>query len=386
MIKFRCSSCQQKLGVPDEYAGRRVKCNKCGQPAIVAHPVVLEEVPPKPKPVTEPDGMDIFSDLEGFADTQDDARQEAIRMARQERTAKSAKGAVDSLKSKKEKKTKTPGKSPSQRTPIADMLPDVLRLPIALLASLIAVAATIAIWIASARATGDPLCFVALLVPLIGALTLRTLTVNHTLVLALLGLVIGIAGILGGKAAIAKYVIIGLEVEKANEEFLVDLDATLADEKLQYGRRHNTATLVMGNDFTFYAAIISLVDEGLMDPIKARKLAISTLRSTNQSNAFVFFTEGAGDYKSPENEEEYTEIVSQVISRAFQWKSEKLGPRYTKKYQPAINKLIQQAEALRILEDPEKVFQYALIKSLGVFDYLWIMLGMAIGFGVVIFD
>lgn len=40
MIKFRCGSCNQKLGVPDEYAGRRVKCTKCGEVTIV--PEVVE--------------------------------------------------------------------------------------------------------------------------------------------------------------------------------------------------------------------------------------------------------------------------------------------------------------------------------------------------------
>lgn len=382
MIKFRCSSCQQKLGVPDEYAGRRVKCNKCGQPCTVTHPVVLEEVPPKPEPVDEPDGMDIFSGLEGLEESQDDARQEAIRMAGKDRSAKA--GGCDTG-SKKEKRSKASGGS-SQRTPIADMLPDVLRLPVALAASLIVAGAMIGIWIVAAKSAGDPLCFVALFVPSAAGLTLRKLTVNHTLFLALLGLVIGIAGILGGKLAIAKHVVIPYELKKANEEFLIDLDATLADEKLQYGQPRNTATLVMGNDFTFYAAIISLVDEGLADPVKARKSAITSLRSSNQSNAFVFLTEGAGNYEPPENEEVDMAIVSQAASRAFQWKFEKLGPRYTKKYQPAINKLIQQAEALRMLEDPEKVFQYGLLKSLGLFDLVWIMLGMAIGFVIVIFD
>ena len=38
MIKFRCSNCNQKLGVPEEYAGRRVRCTKCRQVATVPEP------------------------------------------------------------------------------------------------------------------------------------------------------------------------------------------------------------------------------------------------------------------------------------------------------------------------------------------------------------
>jgi hypothetical protein len=35
MIKFRCALCEQKIGVPDEHAGKQVKCPGCGQPVQV---------------------------------------------------------------------------------------------------------------------------------------------------------------------------------------------------------------------------------------------------------------------------------------------------------------------------------------------------------------
>ncbi|QQE12374.1 zinc ribbon domain-containing protein [Planctomycetota bacterium] len=35
MIKFHCDVCDQKLGVPPEYAGKKVKCTKCGKAHIV---------------------------------------------------------------------------------------------------------------------------------------------------------------------------------------------------------------------------------------------------------------------------------------------------------------------------------------------------------------
>lgn len=35
MIKFRCSICDKKIGVPDEYAGKQVACPECSQPAVV---------------------------------------------------------------------------------------------------------------------------------------------------------------------------------------------------------------------------------------------------------------------------------------------------------------------------------------------------------------
>jgi DNA-directed RNA polymerase subunit RPC12/RpoP len=35
MIKFRCSNCKKKFAVPDDYAGRRIRCNTCDQHSFV---------------------------------------------------------------------------------------------------------------------------------------------------------------------------------------------------------------------------------------------------------------------------------------------------------------------------------------------------------------
>ena len=59
MVKFRCANCKQKIGVPEEYAGKRVRCPRCKQAATVPHATdVAVEAPsgvapatPAPKPV-----------------------------------------------------------------------------------------------------------------------------------------------------------------------------------------------------------------------------------------------------------------------------------------------------------------------------------------------
>ena len=43
MIKFRCGHCGRKLGVPDEYAGRRVRCTQCNEACQVPESGVLED-------------------------------------------------------------------------------------------------------------------------------------------------------------------------------------------------------------------------------------------------------------------------------------------------------------------------------------------------------
>lgn len=48
MVKFRCSGCGRKLGVPSSYAGRKVKCKDCGSVVEVPsdEPVVALETEP----------------------------------------------------------------------------------------------------------------------------------------------------------------------------------------------------------------------------------------------------------------------------------------------------------------------------------------------------
>lgn len=96
MIKFRCPSCNQKLGVPDEYAGKRVRCTRCKEATQVPQPElpVLEEAAVEPVLETRDeiagdmsadetfsDGMwDDFGGEEAV-DSADAARQEAIAQA-----------------------------------------------------------------------------------------------------------------------------------------------------------------------------------------------------------------------------------------------------------------------------------------------------------------
>ncbi len=96
MIKFHCPSCSQKLGVPDEYAGKRVRCTRCKEAMQVPQPElpVLEEIVVEPALETGDEiGGDMSAD-EAFSDgmwddfggeeavdSADDARQEALAQA-----------------------------------------------------------------------------------------------------------------------------------------------------------------------------------------------------------------------------------------------------------------------------------------------------------------
>lgn len=46
MIKFRCTGCQKKIGVPEKFAGKRVKCPSCGTALTVPEPEPVLAEPP----------------------------------------------------------------------------------------------------------------------------------------------------------------------------------------------------------------------------------------------------------------------------------------------------------------------------------------------------
>ena len=69
MLKFRCGQCGQKIGVPEAYAGKRVRCPRCQQPARVPHEVEAEPQPPavpaEPEPIVaraQGDFSSVFGD------------------------------------------------------------------------------------------------------------------------------------------------------------------------------------------------------------------------------------------------------------------------------------------------------------------------------------
>jgi hypothetical protein len=51
MIKFRCGHCNQKLGVPDEWGGKRIRCNHCKESCLVP----LSQTRPQSQPETAPE-------------------------------------------------------------------------------------------------------------------------------------------------------------------------------------------------------------------------------------------------------------------------------------------------------------------------------------------
>ncbi len=101
MIKFRCGRCGRKLGVPDGYAGRRVRCTECNEACHVPESGGLEDsavaLELDPEPVGDSAGdlrlrdeetaPEVWSNIDmGLpADSEDELRAELIARARRPR-------------------------------------------------------------------------------------------------------------------------------------------------------------------------------------------------------------------------------------------------------------------------------------------------------------
>ncbi len=333
--------------------------------------------------------MDFFAGLDQLQNVAEDPNLEAIQMAAQDRAAKRATTGPSREKSGKGSKSKDPGKGKPERAALSEIVPDLLRLPLSVGLCLAAIGAMILLWIVCARAAVSALGFFALLVPLAGAAALRLFMVNRTFLLAVLGTLVGGLGIGVGKLAIAKHVVIPHYRHEANAECLVELDALLADEKLQIRQGHSAKRYATDGDFLLCVALISLVDDDLADPIQVRSWAMHILRVTNKSSIYTYLANlGTHSYESkmPELDAEGEAVLAKAYERLFEWEQNETALRNTRKYFPALMRLAGQCNLQRLLEKPKEVMQIAFLDTIGLFDSLWILMGLGFTYIMLVFD
>ncbi|MHC4773628.1 MAG: hypothetical protein ACYS8S_08735, partial [Planctomycetota bacterium] len=389
MIKFRCPHCDQKLGVPDEYANRRIRCNKCNEPSRV--PAIKQvasadavtqtqekmdaeaffaqdksdsvdiQLKTAVKQQVSSDETDAVDELEMMEESPD---REAIRQARQlQRQKKQVQSSArkTSRSDRRKQKVESGTGGGFQLSAVIDYVPDILRLPLGLAASAVSIGAMIAVWIIASRATSSALGFIALFVPLAGAAGLKLFTVNRTFLLALLGTVIGGLGIAAGKAAIAKYAVIPYYQDQVNKEVLIDLKSLLADETYQL----NQGTSAQDGDFMQSIALISLVDDGLADPKAARKWVLHILLASNKTNIYAHLMSVLGSGPDapprPKMEAEDESMFNLAFSRLGEWSEQELELRKARQYFAALNCIAIQANTQRLLEKPDTAFKFAIL-------------------------
>lgn len=252
MIKYHCPKCNQKLGVPDNYAGRRVRCNKCSEPSIVPKPLTEIDitaalpvaaakpaspelspeqvaasifqapaaVKPAPvqielqRPMPKPQQLDELQLIpEDDDQAQEDLRKaEILREASRQRAASSMAAAP-----------KAPKEASSRRAISGGELAKGMgKIPLSIATCIGCMAAVIVLGVIVGKLTGFRIGYIAIGIPLAGAWGLTLFTENRGILLGLLAVILGFFGLIAGHVADAKWIIMPMIAESG--EFQSELD------------------------------------------------------------------------------------------------------------------------------------------------------------------
>jgi len=449
MIKFRCPSCQTKLGVPDEYANRRVKCNHCGQPCIVPKPIA--EVPAQPSSeqgskstvsvvnnqpakiqlqrAPQPQSTDQLEFIDDSQiEIQEDPNAAILRQLQKEKAAV--------------KKISCASAKPARQAPVkagkrerggsdfslTEIVPDVLHFPLSLVLGLLAMAAFIGIWIVAAQKTQNPLTFFTMLMPWAAAAGIRLLAVNRTFALGTLAAIMGIAGIGLGRVVVAKTVMVPLLHKQANQEVLKEIPKFLSDPKLQIPQEVSAKSYIQDSGFMTCIAIIAAVDQDNVENVIARQIAMGILQETDKSLIEKVSEAGTAPHyeeMTPEDEEKMMQTVKEleenkdnpealkkimeqkesekpalteeqlkqqkvmekVDSYLYSWFDDKSAAlSAARKYYPVLSPLRLQSKLITVLQEPQQAFHFALLMTLGLLDVAWLLAGFCGAYVLAAFD
>jgi hypothetical protein len=283
VIKFHCPNCKQKLGVPDEYVGRRIRCNKCSEPTVVPKPAPAESnpqptaapvaapatTPPKPPQATiqlqqptQPKPQPQLDELDFVVDDNlppVDPNSEAIRLAGQQR--------FNQMKVSRPAGKSSSSGSGRRTIGATELAKGMGKIPLSLATSFACMAAVIVLWVVIAKITGFIIGFVVIAVPVAGAWGLTRFTEHRGIMLGLLAAILGFAGMTLGHVAVGKWVVMPmLEKDKdyssARDKLLTNINKSLTTLPSDPNAIQDMAD---DDEEMFYIAGWDLVQTGKMD-------------------------------------------------------------------------------------------------------------------------
>jgi hypothetical protein len=220
MIKFYCPHCGQKLGVPDEYAARRVRCTKCNQPSIVPKPAqpapepveleVLEDKTPQYQPASaqaqqqyvdsdQADQSGAFADDLNIGVVQSNPNLDALAAVRAQRNKQQRRAIGKSFS------RSSPSSGAGSR--LSGLALGAGKIPLSIAASLAFGIGVCILWTIVARLTGFIFVYFAVGVAAAAAYGLVIFTEHRNAGLGIAAIFIGFFCILIGKGMIAKWAI-----------------------------------------------------------------------------------------------------------------------------------------------------------------------------------
>jgi hypothetical protein len=376
MIKIFCPNCKQKLGVPDNYAGHRIRCNGCGEHSIVPKPVVSANPQPIPAPALVLQAIPVLAEVELQPSPQqldelllipEDApppaadNLEAIQhAARERRIPTSMPPAKDA--------------SSSARDPIGagQLAKGMGKIPLSLAIAAACIAAVIVLWVVIAKVSGFVVGYVVIGVPIAGAWGLTRFTARRGILLGLLAAAIGFFGMLAGHVAVAKWVIVPM-LEK-DQSFSKTMNKNFTE-----GFAGNSAEMpdtavnavAADNDEMVYVAAMSLVKEGKLDREMVKQMLLQDIQSEEPQNSEDQSGQGASVEVTPALEDAYSKADLRLVG----W-NDAQRKQAVRSHIVDVTKLRGEIVLTETKLGSAVTFIAAFIGSFGLLDLLWFPMGL----------
>lgn len=258
MIKFHCSICEKKVGVPEEYAGKLIKCPKCANPIKVPVPNLKTpaasdlNIPPEneaePQTNTDPDQQ--------YLSAEDDSSEQIWTDDMFDNNTVGLTDATDSTLETMHQCLNcqadiSPGSEfctncgqmlPGHSTPESPVVAGksgvaatAASLPKGLICGLIGASLGAGIWFAIAYITNYEVGIIACLVGFLAGVGVRFGAQQEKEVLGIMAAVLAIVGILAGKYMLVQYIAIPVAKEMVAEMPLDEIREIARDDDAMYG-------------------------------------------------------------------------------------------------------------------------------------------------------
>ena len=328
LIKFRCNNCSKKLGVPVNYAGRQVRCTKCGQPCSVPEPgPQAQPVAPSAEPASSDDipGVNVWDD-EDLSSLEDGSPIQVETPVSPSAQLQAGSG-VECYKCGAKNRVDTEfcvtcaspimTTIPSARGAVAAgaVVRSIGPIPLALAASFGFTLIGAAIWALLASVFGVRwTAFLAIVVGPLAGVGLILFIDRRNIGIGLLALLIGLCGIISGKVFIAKWVVMpkfAPKFVKIFEEFKGELrGAQISDEHIQMVLRD---PLIM-----FGVTLMQLAEDGEVEQDVADELAFGWMKDDRP----YLGVQRESEELSSAIKEQKESVEKKVYSRLSTWTAE----------------------------------------------------------------
>ncbi len=354
MIKFRCGTCNQKLGVPDEWAGKRIRCNRCKESCLVPHPPIEPQplsnpttamIPPEPELSSQADpGLGWPSDL---TDLQDGT----LLPKEPRRPPIPPKTKIPIPEYRISRGDEEPG--PSRALSLAKGLG---KIPLSIGLAFAFALGVAAAWGGIAVVTGFSINYLAVGVACAAAWGLIALQDDRNVGLGLLAAMIGLVGILCGKYFVAKWAVMPRLQNIVHEQ--------LSQTDWQTLSREQRNELIHDPVVSYNVLCMQLAENGEFSREIAVDLVIMKIRDE------------VPDDPSPE----VVAAREKVDVAVAEWDSSKKMEALRKQYGP-----LQQAVADRLLDSKVgtvATLAVAFVATFSLFDLMWFPMALWAAFKI----